>query len=197
MASIPRDSKVATTQAGARRPPPAAKLLGLLKPYFWLIVLLLVLTVAGNALNLVVPKLISRAIDSFTRGGFNLTSVIRQFLLAGSLIFLLAYLQSVVQTLAAEHVARDLRSRLAAKISVQSYSYVERITPAKLLTNLTSDVDAVKMFVAQAIATIISSVFLIVGASVLLLTINWRLALAILGIVPFIGLTFRLSLIHI
>jgi ATP-binding cassette subfamily B protein len=55
-------------------------------------------------------------------------------------------------------------------------------------------VDAVKTFVSQAIASIISSVFLIVGASILLLSINWRLGLAILGIVPFIGITFQLVL---
>jgi ATP-binding cassette subfamily B protein len=91
-------------------------------------------------------------------------------------------------------VGKDLRTRLAAKISVQSFAWVEKLTPAKLLTNLTSDVDAVKMFVSQAIASIVSSLLLIFGASILLLTINWRLALAILGVVPFIFITFQLVL---
>ena len=59
-----------------------------------------------------------------------------------------------------------------------------------LLTNLTSDVDAVKMFVSQAIASLVSSVFLIIGASVLLLSINWKLGLAVLAILPIIGGTF-------
>jgi ATP-binding cassette subfamily B protein len=77
---------------------------------------------------------------------------------------------------------------------VQSFAWVERLTPAKLLTNLTSDVDAVKLFVSQAIASIISSLFLIIGASILLLSINWRLGLAVLGIVPFIAITFQLVL---
>jgi ATP-binding cassette subfamily B protein len=89
-----------------------------------------------------------------------------------------------------ERVARDLRNDLSAKISVQPYAYIERITPAKLLTNLTSDIDAVKTFVSQAIAALISSFFLIIGASVLLLLIDWRLALAVLTIVPIIGITF-------
>jgi len=91
-------------------------------------------------------------------------------------------------------VAKDLRARLAAKLATQSYSFVEQITPAKLLTNLTSDVDGVKMFVSMAIATIISSVFLILGSSVLLLSINWRLGLSVLVIVPFIGTVFFLAL---
>jgi len=166
----------------------------LLKPYKLLVSSLVALTIVGNGLNLVVPKLISHAIDAYTAGRFVLGTVVLQFLLTGFLVFILTYAQSVVQTWASERVARHLRTRLAAKISVQSFAWVEQLTPAKLLTNLTSDVDSVKMFVSMAFASIISSLFLIVGASVLLLSINWRLGLAILGIVPFIAITFQLVL---
>jgi ATP-binding cassette, subfamily B, bacterial len=174
--------------------PPGSGLLPLLAPYKLLIASLVVLTIAGNGLNLVVPKLISHAIDNYTHGQFFLRLVVGQFLLVGLLVFVLTYAQSVVQTWAAERVAKDLRTRLAAKISVQAFAWVEQLTPAKLLTNLTSDVDAVKLFVSQAIASIISSLFLIVGASVLLLSINWRLGLGVLGVVPFIAITFQLVL---
>jgi ATP-binding cassette subfamily B protein len=58
------------------------------------------------------------------------------------------------------------------------------------LTNLTSDVDAVKTFVSTAIAAIVSSVFLIIGVSVLLLLTDWKLGLAVLAVMPIIGLTF-------
>ncbi len=68
------------------------------------------------------------------------------------------------------------------------------MTPAALLTHLTSDVDAVKGFVSQVIASLISSVFLILGASVLLIAIDWRLALAVLAVLPFVGVTFALVL---
>jgi ATP-binding cassette, subfamily B, bacterial len=174
--------------------PPSAGLLLLLKPYKVLIATLVALTIAANGLNLVVPKLISHAIDAYTGGHFVLNTFVLQFLVVACLVFVLTYAQSVTQTWAAERVARDLRTRLAAKVSVQSFAWVERITPAKLLTNLTSDVDGVKLFVSMAIASIISSLFLIVGASVLLLSINWRLGLGILGIVPFIAITFQLVL---
>ena len=166
----------------------------LLKPYSGLVATLVMLTILANSLNLVVPKLMSHAIDTYTLGTFALNAVVVQFLLAGLFIFILTYFQSIVQTYASERVAKDLRTRVAAKISAQSYAYVEKVTPAKLLTNLTSDVDGVKLFVSQAVATLISSVFLIIGASVLLLSINWRLGLGVLGIVPFIGITFQLAL---
>jgi ATP-binding cassette, subfamily B, bacterial len=177
-----------------RKGPPSAGLLLLLKPYKLLVATLVSLTIVGNGLNLVVPKLISRAIDAYTAGHFVLHTVVVQFLVTGFLVFILTYAQSIVQTWASERVAKDLRTRLSTKISVQSFAWVESVTPAKLLTNLTSDVDSVKMFVSLAFASIISSLFLIVGSSVLLLQINWRLGLGILGIVPFIAITFQLVL---
>ncbi len=165
-------------------------LLGLLKQYSGIIFLLIILTVLPSALNLAVPKIIANAIDTFTKGTFNLSKIVTQFSVVAILIFIFTYLQNIVQTYAAERVARDLRTKLAAKISEQDYVFIDRSTPAKLLTNLTSDADAVKSFVSQAIASIISSIFLIIGASYLLLRTDWQLALPVLAIVPIIGVAF-------
>ena len=54
--------------------------------------------------------------------------------------------------------------------------------------------DAIKNFVSQAIASMISSIFLIIGAGVLLLSIDWRLGLCVLAILPVIGVTFSVVL---
>ena len=175
---------------GAQRRPPGAGLFALLKPYRQLVAILVVLTIAGNGLTLVVPKLISRAIDAYTQRAFVLSTVVLQFFVVAFLVFALNYLQNIMQTYASERVARDLRTRLAAKIATQSYSSIERLTPAKLLTNLTSDVDGVKLFVSRRSPPSSPPLFLIVGASVMLLTINWRLGLSVLGVVPVIGGTF-------
>jgi len=180
------------TPASAK--PKTPGLFPLLKPYRGLVVALVALTIIANSLNLVVPKLISRAIDTYTRTQSIPSSITTLFLFVALSVFLLTYLQSIVQTYASEHVAKDLRTRLAGKIAAQSYAYIEKITPAKLLTNLTSDVDAVKLFVSLAIASILASVFLIVGASILLLTINWRLGLCVLAVIPVIGGTFAFAL---
>lgn len=165
-------------------------LFSLLRPYSWFIALLVTLTIVSNGLNLVVPKIIAHAIDSYTLGSFSIKTVGLEFLVIALSIFIFTYLQSVVQTYTAELVAKNLRTQLAAKISVQDHAYIQRVSPSKLLTNLTSDVDAVKSFVAQAISSIISSIFLIIGACLLLIMINWRLALAALIVLPIIGIAF-------
>jgi ABC-type multidrug transport system fused ATPase/permease subunit len=179
---------------GARRP---GKLLSLLVPYWPRIGLLIALTIASNALNLVGPQLIAHAIDGFAHPDFSFSTLIIEFSALAVGIFCLTYVQSIMQTLASERVARDLRQRLIARIAQQDFAYIQTVTSARLLTNLTSDVDAIKNFVAQAIASIVSSLFLIIGASVLLLLIDWQLALAVLAVVPIIGVTFFLVLTRV
>ena len=170
------------------------KLTSLLKPYKKMIMLLLFFVLVSNGMNLIIPKIISHGIDSFTAGNYNLKSIVIEFFGASLVIFIFSYLQSIVQTFASEKVAKDLREKLSNKISLQSYDFIEGANPSKLLTNLTSDIDSVKMFVAQAVASIVSSLFIIIGTVILLLTIDWKLALTVIAIIPIIGGTFFIVL---
>src|SRR5215469_14523849 len=129
------DLSMSPKPSGPPRKPPSAGLMLLLKPYRPLVIALVTLTIVGNGLNLVVPKLISHAIDSFVQGSFPRNTIVLEFLVVALCVFVLTYGQSVVQTWAAERVAMDLRTKVAAKISVQSFAWVEQLTPAKLLTN--------------------------------------------------------------
>jgi ATP-binding cassette subfamily B protein len=169
---------------------PKANIFKILKPYSGMISALLFFALLSNGLNLVIPKIIQFGIDDFAKGIFNMQKIITWFLIAAILIFIFSYVQSILQTFASEKVARDMRKNLSSKISEQDYAYIQETTPGKLLTNLTSDVDAIKMFVAQAIVSIVSSIVLIIGASILLLNINWRLGLVVLLIIPIIATTF-------
>lgn len=179
------DSKKAEHQQKA-----GAGIWGLLKPYWGMVIFMVIFALVSSGVNLLIPKIISRAIDSFTAGNFNFQLVVAEFLGAALVIFIFTYLQSVVQTYASEKVGCDLRTRLANKISAQTYSFVLKTGPSKLLTNLTSDIDSVKMFVSMAVVTIVSSVFVIIGTCVLLVVINWKLAIPILISIPLIGFSF-------
>ena len=159
-----------------------------------MVMLLILFALLSNGLNLFLPKLIGNGIDDYSEGNFSFKSIITEFALLTIVIFIFTYLQSIVQTYASERVARDLRKRLSDKISRQSFAFIEQTNPAKLLTNLTSDIDSIKLFVSQAIVSIVSSLFIIIGASVLLLAINWKLGLTIIAIIPIIGGAFYLVL---
>jgi ATP-binding cassette subfamily B protein len=165
-------------------------LFSLLGPYRGMVILLIIMALAGSSINLLIPKIIAHSIDAFSANRFSPGRVITEFLVAAAGIFLFTFLQSILQTFSAEKVAKDYRNKLADKISRQSYSFILKSNPSKLLTNLTSDMDSVKMFVSQAFVTIISSLFVITGAAVLLIMINWKLAIAVLLIVPIIATAF-------
>jgi ATP-binding cassette subfamily B protein len=174
--------------------PGSPGIFSLLVPYKGLIILLLVFSLLSNGINLWLPKLIADGIDAYTHQQFDLAGMLWEFTIAVIFIFIFGYLQSVIQTYASEKVARDLRGRLSDKISRQSHAFIEKSNPSKLLTNLTADTDSIKLFVSQAIVSVVSSVFIIIGASILLLTINWKLALTVIAIIPIIGGTFYLTL---
>ena len=174
-----------------------SSIFSLLKPYSGLVALLVLFALAGNAVNLVIPLIISNGIDRYSTGTLEMSRIIMQFSAAALLIMLFNYLQGIVQTYTSEKAALEMRRRLAEKISNQSYSYVMQANPSKLLTNLTSDVDSIKMFISQAFTSIVSSAFVIIGASILLISINWKLALAVLAIIPLIGGAFFIMLMKV
>jgi len=166
--------------------PGKPNIFGVLKPYKLMIFSLIAFALMSNAVNLVIPKLISWGIDDFAKGIFSYEKIIIEFLVAALIIFVFTFLQGILQTYASERVARDLRTKLADKISRQSYAFIQHANPSKLLTNLTSDIDSIKLFVSMAIVSLASSMFIIIGASILLISIDWKLALSVLVIIPVI-----------
>lgn len=157
-----------------------------LKPYRLMIWALIALALISNGVNLVIPKIISAAIDDVGSADFSMNQVIMYFMLASLGIFVFQLMQGFMQTYVSEKVAKNLRTELNEKISKQSYSFVLKTDPSKLLTNLTTDVDALKNFVAVGVVSIASSIFVIIGAGALLISIDWKLALNVLVIIPVI-----------
>jgi len=166
--------------------PPKANVFAVLKPYRLMISGLIIFALLSNAVNLFIPKIISHSIDEFSAGNFSYQKMLIEFLVASLIILIFTFFQGILQTYASERVARDLRTQLTDKISRQSFAFIQQANPSKLLTNLTSDVDSVKMFVSMAVVSLASSLFIVIGASALLISIDWKLALNVLVIIPVI-----------
>ncbi len=181
------EKPVSTSVGGAGN---RSGLFSVLWPYRLMVFVLVVLALGGSSINLIIPGIIARGIDAFTAGNFNAIRIIAEFAAAAAGIFIFTLLQGVLQTVTAERVARELREKIAGKLSNQTYTFILDSNPSKLLTIITSDMDSVKMFVSQAFVNIISSLFVIAGAAILLLLINWKLALMVLLIVPLIAGAF-------
>jgi len=162
----------------------------LLGAYKKLVVLLVLFTLLSNGIALIIPQLISKGIDNYGAGVLNVHSLVLQFSIVMLAILIFTYLQNIVQVYASERVAKDIRQNVVTSLSKQSFDTVQTLTPGRLLTTITSDSDAVKVAIAQAIPQMIASIVLIIGAAILLLSINWKLALVVLAIIPIIGIVF-------
>jgi ATP-binding cassette subfamily B multidrug efflux pump len=179
---------------------PLMRVLGHLRKY-WLVTLgayvsLLIVT-AGN---LVTPRLIQIVID---RGisGKNLSVILWMALgLVGLALgrSLFQFAQGYLSERASQGVAYDLRNALYAKVQSLSFSYHDRAQTGQLLTRATNDVELVRMFTGMGFLQFLNSVVMLVGSLVLLFTMNWRLALVaviilplVLGLFSFFGLKAR------
>lgn len=171
-----------------------SSLFALLKPYAKMNGMMLAFALLSNVINLILPKIISKTIDGLSKGDIDFKLIAILFLGASFFISVFTLLQNVVQTYTAEKVAKDTRSTLSDKILRQNFAYIQQANPSKLLTNLTSDIDSVKQFVSQAVVSIISSIFVIIGVIILLFSINWQLTTAILIIIPAISGSFYFTM---
>src|SRR5690349_7847131 len=116
--------------AGARGPggragrPKLPSLVPLLKPYKGQMLLLCLLTMAGSGVGLLVPLVIARAVDAFIAGRLDLGAELVKLVAIAVGTFVFGNLQNLVQTIASERVARDLRTKLAEKVSQQTYAQI-------------------------------------------------------------------------
>ena len=180
----------ATTRPGRPKGPRAPGLFSILAPYRKQVALLIVLAVLANIFTLFIPRLIANGIDAYVAGNFELKPLLLQFGGVAALVFFFTCLQSLMQILVSERAAFDLRQSLATRISRQGYRFIEDKSPAKLLTNLTSDIDSIKLFVSQVVVSLVTSAVIIIGTAIILLSIDWKLASAVLMVIPLIGGTF-------
>lgn len=166
----------------------------IIKGYKGLTFSVTVLGLLANVLSLYVPKLGAKVIDGFSSayslGIFSWSDSLFWLTVVALITLVVAVVQIYVSAYFSEKVAYDLRNDLINKISNQTFSYVSMSTPGRLLTVLTSDIDAVKNVISQGLVTLLGAVVTLIGSAILLFTINRELALYTLSVIPFLILTF-------
>ena len=140
-----------------------------------------------SAANLVTPQLIAYAIDT----GVTPPGSPRAILLAvvGLIAVAVArglfqFLQGYLAERASQGVAYDLRNTLFEKIERLGFAYYDRVETGQLVTRLTSDVEQIRSFAGSGVVQLASAAVMLVGTTVLLLVLDWRLALIALATVP-------------
>ena len=156
------------------------------KPHRALVALSLALMIAVSAAQLVQPWLVMVAIDEHIRTGDlgGLAWIAGLFLLALTGEFLLRYAQLYVLEWTGQNVVYDLRTTVFAHLQRLPSSFFDRNPIGRLMTRVTSDVEAINEAFASGLVMMLADLFKLAVIVAILLWMDWRLALVAFAIVP-------------
>jgi len=158
----------------------------ILKPYWLMFFGAFFSLILSSAANLYSPMMLKQVLDEGINGR-NLSIV---YWGAGILIGLalvrgvFGFTQSFWSEKMSQSFAFDLRNTLFEKIQTLSFAYHDRTQAGQLMTRLTSDVEQVRSFVASALLQFISAIIMMVGSLFFIFSMNWKLSLIALLIIP-------------
>ena len=162
------------------------RLLAYLAPYKLVVAVSLVLVLLVSALKLVGPILTKIAIDEYIAagdlGGLNLLALV--YVLALVVQFVISYFQIYIMNMAGQRVMADMRREIFSHLQRLHPSFFDKNPVGRLVTRVTTDVDALNELFTSGVVTIFGDVFMLVGIMGVLVYLDWRLALVTFAVLP-------------
>jgi ATP-binding cassette subfamily B protein len=166
------------------------RLLVYLQPHVGAVVVAFAAIVVSSAADLAHPWLTQQAIDRYIATG-DLEGLQRIALIfLGLLIvgFAAEYLQTFVLQWTGQRIMHRLRSEVYGHLQRLEMRYFDRHPVGRLMTRVTTDVDALNDLFASGIVTVFGDLLVLAGITAAMLWMDWRLALIAFAVLPFIGL---------
>src|SRR5215472_17545554 len=166
------------------------RLLQYLRPYRASVAIAFVAIIAGSSASLAQPYLMKIAIDRYIAGG-RLDALAQLALLYGVVLvvaFAAEYVQTWTLQLTGQRVMFDLRTAIYSHLQRLDLRYYDRNPVGRLMTRVTSDVDALNDLFTAGVITIFGDVFTLVGIMAVMIAMNWRLAIVAFSVLPLIVL---------
>src|SRR6266540_890358 len=162
------------------------RLLGYLRPYRRLLIPALLLTLALNLLGILQPKFTQYAIDWYIlpRKTDGLMLLVILYTAAQLLRFGFSYLQAVLLNTVGQYVMFDIRRQLYDKLQRQEVAYYDRNPVGRIMTRLTSDVDALNELFTAGVTDVLGDVVMIFAIIGVMLWMDVKLTLVTLLTVP-------------
>ncbi len=160
----------------------------------WRLLLLAVLALLGTAaMNALPPYLVRLAIDGplVRRDVGGLWILGAAYAGTALAMFGLQYAQTYLLQNAGQRALADLRVRLFGHLLRQDQGFFGRTPTGDLVARLTSDIDALNALLSTSVVTILSESVTLLVIVVVMLAINWQLALLALAVLPVLALITR------
>jgi ABC-type multidrug transport system fused ATPase/permease subunit len=145
---------------------------------------------AQSAAGLAMPYLVKVAIDQgvLPRRLEVLDRVAFAYLLLAGLQFLAGRLEILAVAAVGQRVLYAVRNKLFGHLQKLSLDFYERERTGKVVARMTNDIEAMSDLVTDGLVTFITSVITLVGIAVILVLMDWRLAIATLTVAPALAL---------
>jgi ATP-binding cassette, subfamily B, multidrug efflux pump len=163
--------------------------LGFLLPYWLTTFGSLLSLVLMTAASLVTPRILSDMIDTGIAGRNTDFLLWSSAALIGVAVVrgIFTFTQGFWSEKSSQAAAYDMRNALFSKIQNLSFSYHDRAQTGQLMTRITSDVDQVRTFIGMGLLQMLSAIAMLLGSIVMLIALDWQLALVTLLTVPAIS----------
>ena len=83
-----------------------------------------------------------------------------------------------------QHIIRDIRAKIFRHILQFKMSYFDKNSVGKLVTRVVSDIETIAAFFSNGVFTILSDILKMLAVTVVMLILNWKLALITLAVLP-------------
>jgi len=157
----------------------AFKLFGYIKPYRFLLGLTIFLLLLTAGLEILGPYLVKIAIDRYiTPGKFEgLVYVVVLYGLVILFEFIIQYFQVYFTEYMGQKIMYDMRMNIFAHINKMPMSFFDKNPTGRIMTRVTTDVQTLNEMLSSGTVTLFGDVFMIMGITVMMLSLNWKLSL--------------------
>ncbi len=172
---------------GAVRP---GRLLGYLRPYWGRLVIALIALLATTLIGLIFPFVIQMLIDGVlqTRDMGALNRITGALVVLFVVRFFFGYFERFMLEYVGERVVIDIRQQVYRHLLELPVQFFNDRRSAEIVSRLASDASLVRTALTNNIATLIGQLLTLVGAIAIVVMINWRMTLFVLGLAPVMAL---------
>ncbi len=166
------------------------RLLKYLRPYKPQVALALVAIISASILQLAQPYLMKLAIDRYIENGdlrgVNRIAVAFFAILIAS--FVLEFIQTWTLQMTGQRIMYDLRLEIYRHLQRIDLQFYDRNPVGRLMTRVTTDVDVLNDMFTSGVVSIFGDIFTLAGIMIVLVSMDWRLALVTFAVLPLIVL---------
>lgn len=166
-----------------------------LKGNYIAIIISLIFAIAGTVLTIVSPNLIkeltniiTKAIPILVDGAYinvgqsvDISAVVNICILLVvffALSFVFSYLQGFIMSTVTQRISKKMRKDISTKINRLPLKYIDSTTYGDVLSRVTNDVDTISQSLNNSITTLVSSIVMLAGATLMMFITNWIMALS-------------------